>query len=57
MRNFHKDFGIEIVEIDVLDGFDPCRLQRGGAADNGQISAAEIAEGVERVLAPCRLCR
>ncbi len=41
---------MQVVHVDVLDLRDPGGLQRGGAADHGQIGAAEIAEGVERRL-------
>src|ERR1022692_4332983 len=39
---------IQVVEIDVLDRFDPGRLQRCGAADDSQISASQLAERGER---------
>ena len=45
---FPQALGIQVVEIDVLDRLDPGRLQRRGAADDGEIGAAEIAEGGER---------
>ena len=50
MRNFHSDFRMQVVHVDVLDLRDPRRLQRGGAADHGQISAAEFLESIERRL-------
>ncbi len=37
-------FGIQIVEIDVLDAFDPGRFQRRSAADDREIGAAQLAE-------------
>src|SRR5262245_48098157 len=40
-------FGMEIVEVDVLDGLDPGGLQRGSAADHGEIGAAEVAERLQ----------
>src|SRR5262249_55470998 len=40
--------GMQIVEIDVLDRFDPGRLQRRGAADDREIGAAELAKRGER---------
>src|SRR3972149_3854006 len=38
---FPQRFGIQIVEIEVLDALDPGSFQRGGAADDREINAAE----------------
>src|ERR1051325_1205097 len=35
-------FRIEVVEVDVLDRFDPGGLERSSAADDGEIRSAEI---------------
>ena len=43
--------GIEVVEVDVLDRLDPGGLERGGAADDREIDAAELAERGERAVA------
>src|SRR5260221_14702311 len=48
-------FGIEIVEVDVLDRLDPGRLERRRAADDREICAAHFLEGVERVQAQATL--
>ena len=40
--------GIEVVEVDILDGIDPRRLQRRGTADDGEISSPQLAECCER---------
>ena len=42
--------GVEVVHVDLLDRLDPGGLQRRGAADHGEIGAADVAEGVERAL-------
>src|ERR1041385_4893670 len=42
-------FRVEVVEVDVLDGFDPGGLERRGAADDGEVHAAHFAEGIRRV--------
>src|SRR5574337_18978 len=39
---------IEIVEVDVLARLDPRRLERGDAADDRKVDAAELAERGER---------
>src|SRR5207237_2619023 len=39
---------IQVVEIDILDRFDPRRLQRGGASDDGQIRSPQLTECCER---------
>ena len=39
---------MEVVHVDVLDRLDPGRLQRGGAADDGEIGTAEVAKRGER---------
>ena len=39
---------MQVVHIDFFDRLDPGGLQRRGAADHGQISAAEFLEGIER---------
>src|SRR5258706_1917233 len=36
--------GIEIVEIDVFNLLDPRRLERGGAADDREVDAAQVLE-------------
>src|SRR5258706_2491683 len=41
-------FGMEVVEVDVLDRLDPGRFQRRGAADDRQIGAAGSLEHLER---------
>src|SRR5256885_10699750 len=57
-------FGIEVIEVHVLDSLDPGRLQRRGAADDGEIGAAQIAERsrseehTSELQSPCNLvCR
>ncbi len=55
MRNFHKDSRDAGRPVDLLDRLDPGGLQRRGAADHGQVSAAQIAEGLERGLAHAAL--
>ena len=49
--------GIEIVEIDVLDRLDPRGLERGRAADDREIDAAELAERGEPIPRRARPCR
>src|SRR5438309_9644299 len=44
-------FGIEVIEVHVLDSLDPRRLLRGGAADDGEAGPAQIAKGLEGSLA------
>src|SRR5215469_4210692 len=39
---------MQVVEIDILDRLDPGRLQRGGAADDGEIRTAQLAKRSER---------
>src|SRR5688500_4028603 len=46
---------IEVVEVDVLDRFDPRRLQRGRAADDREVGAAQLPEGLQRLLAQAAL--
>jgi hypothetical protein len=46
MRNLPEALGIEVVEVHILDRLDPGRLERRGAADDGEVAAAEFAEGV-----------
>src|SRR5215813_1318506 len=41
-------FWMQIVEIDVLDRLDPCRLKRSRAADDRQVCAAELSKRRER---------
>src|SRR5688500_7798703 len=48
---FPQRFRIEVVEVDVFDGLDPGGLERGGAADDGDIRSAEVLERLERVRA------
>src|SRR6185503_13311990 len=36
---------VQVVEVDVLDRLDPGGLERRGAADDGQIGAAELGKG------------
>ena len=36
--------GIEVIEIDLLDRLDPRRLERGRAADDGEVGAAEFSK-------------
>ncbi len=45
---FPQAFGIEIVEIDILDLLDPRRLQRRRPADDGEIGAADLLKGLLR---------
>ncbi len=45
---FPQALGMQVVHVDVLDRLDPGGLQRGGAADHGEIGAAEFLERVER---------
>ena len=47
---FPQALGMQVVHVDLLDRLDPGGLQRRRAADHREISAAEIAEGVERRL-------
>src|ERR1041384_40977 len=42
-------FRVEVVEVDVLDGFDPGGLERRGAADDGEVHAADFAERIRRI--------
>ena len=49
--------GIQIVEIDVLDRLDPCRFERGGAADDREVDAAKLGKGRERRGTAGRPCR
>src|SRR5437879_12669457 len=48
-------FGIEVIEVHVFDSLDPGRLQRRGAADDGEVGAAQIAEGSEGFFAQAAL--
>ena len=41
---FPQRLGVQVVEIDVLDLLDPCRLQRRSAANNGEIHATDVLE-------------
>src|SRR5690348_16390827 len=43
--------GIEVIQVHVLDRFDPGRLERGRAADDGEIGAAQLAKSGGRVRA------
>jgi hypothetical protein len=45
MRKRHSALGVQVVQVDVLDLLDPGGLQRGGAADDGQVGAAQFGEG------------
>src|SRR5216684_6477145 len=38
-------FGIEVIEVHVLDRLDPGRLQRRGDAADGAVGAAQLADG------------
>src|SRR5580765_5534241 len=38
---------VEVVEVDVLDGLDPGRLERRGAADDGELNPAQVHEGIQ----------
>ena len=44
-----QTFGMQVVHLDVLDRLDPGGLQRRCTADHGEIGAAELAEGGERL--------
>src|SRR2546430_9461604 len=48
-------FWIEVIEVHVLDSLDPGRLQRRGAADDGEVGAAQIAERSEGFFAQAAL--
>src|SRR6266850_5439519 len=52
---FPQRFGVEVVEVDVLDGLDPGRLERRGAADDGEVHPAQVAERLERAFSQAAL--
>jgi hypothetical protein len=47
--------GVQVVQVDVLDLLDPGGFQRGGAADDGQVGAAQVGEGLRRAVAQAAL--